>query len=166
MIDRPEVRDDVSSHRRDYDPSGDESDDLSDYVEERGHGRRIGQNNLRNLKLSVPSFRGTSDPEEYTDWVRKMELLFSCQEYSEEEKVRVAVVEFTDYALTWWDLLETNARRRGEQRVRTWAELKRVMGRRFVPEHYHRDLYQKLQGLQQGNRSVEDFYKELEMLLT
>ena len=40
------------------------------------------------------------------------------------------------------------------------------MGRRFVPEHYHKDVYQKLQGLQQGNRSVEDFYKELEMLLT
>ena len=55
-VDRREVRDDVSSHRGDYDPSGDESDDFSDYVEDRGHGRRGGQNNMRNLKLSVPSF--------------------------------------------------------------------------------------------------------------
>ncbi|XP_040945793.1 uncharacterized protein [Gossypium hirsutum] len=37
------------------------------------------------------------------------------------------------------------------------------MRRRFVPSHYHRDLFQKLQTLKQGNRSVEDYFKEMEM---
>ena len=136
----------MSSHGDDFDPESDE-----EHERRRQGGRGGGQNNLRNLKLNVPAFQGRSDPEEFLDWVRKMELLFSCHDYSEEEKVKVAVVEFTDYALTWWDQLCTKAIRRGERQVRTWAELRRVMRRRFVPEYYHRDLYQRLQGLRQGN---------------
>jgi hypothetical protein len=39
------------------------------------------------------------------------------------------------------------------------------MRRRFVPSHYYRDLYQKLQNLTQGPRSVEDYYKEMEVAM-
>ncbi|KAL4336127.1 hypothetical protein GQ457_07G006400 [Hibiscus cannabinus] len=41
--------------------------------------------------------------------------------------------------------------------------MKRIMCRRFVPSHYHRDLFQKLQGLKQGSKSIEDYFKEMEM---
>ena len=40
-----------------------------------------------------------------------------------------------------------------------------MMRRWFVPSHYYRDLYQKLQSLTQGNRSVEDYYKEMEIAM-
>ncbi|KAK8539332.1 hypothetical protein V6N12_042961 [Hibiscus sabdariffa] len=43
--------------------------------------------------------------------------------------------------------------------------MKRIMHKRFVPSHYHRELFQKLQSLKQGNRSVEDFFKEMEMAI-
>ena len=49
--------------------------------------------------------------------------------------------------------------------IETWEEMKTVMRRRFVPSHYYRDLYQKLQGLRQGNRSVEDYYQEMEIAM-
>ena len=39
------------------------------------------------------------------------------------------------------------------------------MRKRFVPIHYHRSLHQKLQSLTQGSRTVEDYYKEMEMLM-
>ncbi|KAK8635074.1 hypothetical protein V6N13_022952 [Hibiscus sabdariffa] len=52
-----------------------------------------------------------------------------------------------------------------EGSVRDWAEMKRIMRKRFVPSHYHCDLFQKLQGLKQGSRSVDDYFKEMEMAL-
>jgi uncharacterized protein (DUF2249 family) len=77
----------------------------------------------------------------------------------------LAVIEFTDYAIIWWDQLMTNTRRNHERPIETWGELKALMRRRFVPSHYYRDLYQKLQNLTQGSRSVEDYHKEMEVAM-
>ena len=43
--------------------------------------------------------------------------------------------------------------------------MKATMRRRFVPSHYYRDLYQKLQSLTQGHRSVDDYHKEMEIAM-
>ena len=43
--------------------------------------------------------------------------------------------------------------------------MKEFMRRRFVPEHYKRDMYNKLQRLSQGNMSVDEYYKEMELLM-
>uniref|UniRef100_A0A2N9FRJ5 CCHC-type domain-containing protein n=1 Tax=Fagus sylvatica TaxID=28930 RepID=A0A2N9FRJ5_FAGSY len=59
----------------------------------------------------------------------------------------------------------TNRRRNNERPVETWGELKALMRRRFVPSHFYRDLYQKLQNLTQGSRSVEDYHKEMEVAM-
>ena len=43
--------------------------------------------------------------------------------------------------------------------------MKEVMRRRFVPSYYERKLYKRLQGLTQGSGTVEEYYKEMEVLL-
>ena len=58
-----------------------------------------------------------------------------------------------------------NKRRNMEPTVETWEEMKRVMRKRFVPTYYYRELYKKLQNLRQGNRSVEDSFKEMEVAM-
>ncbi|KAL4341351.1 hypothetical protein GQ457_08G028350 [Hibiscus cannabinus] len=70
-----------------------------------------------------------------------------------------------DYALIWWDQLTSNRRRNGERPISTWQEMKAVMRRRFIPTHYHRELFNRLQNLTQGNRSVEDYFKEMEVAM-
>ena len=47
----------------------------------------------------------------------------------------------------------------------TWEEMKIVMRKWFVPSYYYHKLYKKLQGLRQGNRSIEDYYKEMEITM-
>ena len=59
----------------------------------------------------------------------------------------------------------TNKRRNGEFPIETWAEMKALMHKRFVPSHYHRDLHQKLRLLTQGSQTVEEYFQEMELLM-
>ena len=94
-----------------------------------------------------------------------MEFIFDCHNYSEAKKVKFTMIEFSDYAITWWDQLVISRRRNRERPIQTWDEMKSLMRKCFVPNHYYQDLYQKLQRLTQGSRSVEDYYKEMEIAM-
>ena len=93
--------------------------------------------NLSVIKMKVPSFQGKSDPEAYLEWEKKMELVFDCRHYPEAQKVKLAVIEFTDYAVIWWDQLVTSRRQNGERPIATWEDMKAVMRKRFVPSQYY-----------------------------
>jgi hypothetical protein len=54
--------------------------------------------NLNAIKMNVPPFNGRN-AEVYLDWERKVNFLFACHNYSDEKKVKLAAVEFLDYAL-------------------------------------------------------------------
>ncbi|XP_048630844.1 uncharacterized protein LOC125604595 [Brassica napus] len=121
--------------------------------------------NLGSLKLRIPVFSGTSNPDAYLEWETKIERVFDCQHYSETKKVKLAVTEFSGYALHWWDQIVTTRRRTGEPPVASWFELKTLMKKRFVPNHYGREIHQKLRRLTQGTKGVEDYYQEMEILM-
>ncbi|XP_013639588.1 PREDICTED: uncharacterized protein LOC106344830 [Brassica oleracea var. oleracea] len=99
-------------------------------------------NGLGGLKLKISSFDGKNDPNAFLECERKIELYFDCQNFS--------------------DLRKEGA---GERPIDTWAELTMLMRRRFVPDHYHRDLQHKLRRLLQGTKSVEDYHQEMEILM-
>ncbi|RDY03094.1 hypothetical protein CR513_13367, partial [Mucuna pruriens] len=84
--------------------------------------------------------------------------LFDCHNYLEEKKVKLVVIKFIDYASIWWDQFVINRRRNGERPIRTWEDMKSIMRRRFVSNHYHRDLCRKLQCL------TKRFYECVELL--
>jgi hypothetical protein len=68
---------------------------------ERGFERNLGgwdgvDRDLGRIKMKIPSFQGRTDPEVYLEWEKKIELVFDCHNYSEEKKVKLAVIEFTD----------------------------------------------------------------------
>ena len=39
------------------------------------------------------------------------------------------------------------------------------MKKQFVPQHYYRELYNRLQKLTQGARSVDEYHQEMEMAM-
>ena len=55
-------------------------------------GRDGVDRNLGSIKLKIPSFQGRNDPEVYLEWEKKIELIFDCHNYSEEKKVKLAVM--------------------------------------------------------------------------
>ncbi|PKI75357.1 hypothetical protein CRG98_004241 [Punica granatum] len=120
---------------------------------------------MGSIKLTIPPFQGKSDPDVYTEWERKVELVFYCHNYSEEKKVKLAAMAFTDYAIVWRDQLTVSRCRNGERPIDNWEDMKAVMRRRFVPSHYYRDLHLKLQNLKQGSKTVEEYHKEMEIAM-
>ncbi|XP_027169405.1 uncharacterized protein LOC113769129 [Coffea eugenioides] len=120
---------------------------------------------FKGIKMKIPEFRGRSDPEAFLEWLSKIEMVFSCQNYTEVQKVQLATMEFTEYAVVWWDQIKKSRRRNGLPELVPWPELRAMMRTRFVPGHYTRDLYHRLQTLIQGNRSVDEYHKEMEILM-
>jgi len=150
----------------------DEFHDSLDQLENRtppreggGGGPQRNERRIEGVRLNVPPFKGRSDLEAYLEWELKIEHVFSCNNYSEEQKVRLAAVEFSDYALIWWNKLQRERIGDEEPMVDTWAYMKRVMRKRYIPSSFHRDLKLKLQRLSQGNKGVDEYYKEMEILI-
>ncbi|GKV43146.1 hypothetical protein SLEP1_g50479 [Rubroshorea leprosula] len=86
--------------------------------------------------MKIPPFQGKNDPDVYLEWEKKVELVFDCHNYSEEKKVKLAAVEFTDYAMVWWDQLVLSQPRNRER-----------------------------PGLTEGSKSIEDYHKEMEIAM-
>jgi hypothetical protein len=85
------------------------------------------------------------------------EQKFSSHLVPKQHRVRQATSKFKDFALIWWNELATLG-----LQSHTWDGLKTAMHQRFVPPSYQRDLCKKLQRLDQGDMSVQDYYVELQ----
>jgi len=47
------------------------------------------------------------------DWKKKVEFVFDYQRCLEQKKGKLVLVEFTNYAISWWDQLVTSRKRDG-----------------------------------------------------
>ena len=117
------------------------------------------------MKFTMPKFSGGPNPEDYLSWALKVDKIYRVHNYDEAKKVAMASLEFEDYALNWWEQVQDLRVEQGLPQVCTWEEMKQVMRLRFVPQHYTRDLYQRLQTLKQGYKTVEEYYKEMELAM-
>ena len=90
-----------------------------------------------------------------------MDKIFSLHNYSEEDKVKLAITEFRGYANTWWSDLLRRRRATGRGVVRSWAELNELMRAAFVPRSYFHKLRGELQDLRQGSKTVMEYYYDM-----
>ncbi|XP_071916198.1 uncharacterized protein [Coffea arabica] len=136
-----------------------------DFIRRPKQDYRRTDDGLKGVKIKIPAFQGKSSPEAYLEWEQRIEMVFECQDYTDDQKVKLATLDFTDYAIVWWEQERTSRCRNRERQISTWEELRTTMRKRFVPSHYYRDLYQRLQTLVLGSRTVEDYYKEMEITM-
>ena len=116
--------------------------------------------------VKLHSFNGDSDPIVYLGWEAKVEQIFNVHEVQDDQKVKLAFLEFLDYAMQWWHKIVMDIGLNKRPTVVSWEDLKECMHARFVPPHYRKELLWKLQRLHQGTQSVDPYFKELETILT
>ncbi|KAK1566074.1 hypothetical protein QYE76_027153 [Lolium multiflorum] len=112
------------------------------------------ENMYGKLKFNMPKFKGEDDAEAYLSWALKVDKIFRIHNYSGAKKVAMASLEFEDYANTWWEQVVTLREEKGDPPIDTWEDMKEEMEARFVPKHYKTDLFNKLQKLKQGTKTV------------
>ena len=95
----------------------------------------------------------------------KVDKIFHLHNYDEEKKIAMASLEFQDYVLIWWEQVIERRQARGEPPITTWTQMKDVMRSRFVPTHYTRDLFKKLELFKQGTKTVEEYFQEMEIAM-
>jgi len=137
---------------------------LNQFEERRQHPHHAPKISLSYVKLS--SFSGEGDPNIYLGWKTKVEQIFNVYEVQEDQKVKLASLEFLNYVVQWWHKSVMDIGLNKRLVVVFWEDLKLCMRTRFVPPHYSKELLLKLQRLQQGSKSVDEYFKELETTLT
>ncbi|CAA7040159.1 unnamed protein product [Microthlaspi erraticum] len=97
--------------------------------------------NLGGYKMKIPPFHGRNNPDEYMDWEKKCEFNFNLHNIIGDNRVKLAVSEFNDYALDGGKQIILAREIGGAFEITTWEEMKRIMRQRFVPGHYQRELH-------------------------
>src|SRR3954463_8290873 len=151
-----------NNHQARHESSDDDDDDRPNHGNRRNRNRN-GEETFGKLKFTMPKFTGSNEPEEYLSWELKVDKIFRMHNYSNEKMMAMASLEFDEYANLWWEQVQLAREAKEEPRIATWQDMKAHMRSRFVPSHYTRDLFNKLQTLSQGTKTMEEYFKQMEL---
>jgi len=82
-----------------YGSQEEEEDWKVKFFEVRRHQQHQQKKSIPFVKL--PSFNGDSDPNIYLGYKAKVEQIFNVYEVEDDQKVKLASLEFEDYAMQW-----------------------------------------------------------------
>jgi hypothetical protein len=77
-----------------------------DGYHERRHANpdhRRDDDGLGKVKVSIPKFSVKKSADDYFEWETKVDQIFDLYTYPPKKKAKLAAIEFTGYAITWWN---------------------------------------------------------------
>ncbi|VFQ90321.1 unnamed protein product [Cuscuta campestris] len=144
-------------------------DEQEEEAQSETHPRPTRRNNQEksstDFKVEIPTFDGKDDPDDFIEWLETIERVFDYTEVLEDKKVKLVALKLRGYASTWWTNTTTKRKRECKAAVKTWTKMRALLKKKFIPTHYIRDNFARLQNLRQGNQSVEEYNREFEELL-
>ncbi|GKA88519.1 putative nucleotidyltransferase, ribonuclease H [Tanacetum coccineum] len=142
-------------------PFGEDDDSSSDDQSGRRPRRNQREDNRRwesGMRVNIPDFAGdTLSPEGFIDWLVAVEEVFEFKEVPKNKRVLLIATKLRGRASAWWQQLKLTRERVGKPRITSWQKMKKCMRANFIPHNYQLQMYQRLQILKQGSKSVEDY---------
>src|ERR1041385_3869992 len=110
---------------------------------------------------TVPKLEGITDVEVYLNWELAMHKIFHYTAFIGGEQITIASSALCDGALACWEKIVRTRVAMGQPAIDTWRAMSDAMRSRVVPLNYLTSLRDKLQILQQGIFSVDDYFREM-----
>ncbi|KAH9685159.1 Endonuclease [Citrus sinensis] len=82
-----------------------------------------------------------------------------------QRSVLLAATRFRGRAAAWWQQTKLTRIRQGKKKIDSWEKFKKHLRGVFLPHNYDKLLYQQIQNLRQGNRSVDDYTTKFHWLV-
>lgn len=73
-------------------------------------GKTIG---LYSIKITLPTFKGTSDPYFYLDWEIQCNWIFQLNDLTEHKKTAYTIAQLKGFGSTWWETKMVQRERNG-----------------------------------------------------
>ena len=75
----------------------------------------------------------------------------------DDMRVQLVATRLRGRATAWWQQTKLTRSRLGKSKIVTWEKMKKHLRATFLPYNFQRIMYQKLQNLKQGSKTVDDY---------
>jgi hypothetical protein len=110
------------------------------------------------VSSAIPCFDGNFDPHPYIEWELKVEKEFDEHDLFEAQMIYIASHALTEYALLEWKHIY-----RHNNIPQYWRDFKLLFREAFIPTYYVDHLLAKLDNLEQGSITVNEYYHEFKI---
>ncbi|KAK9714967.1 hypothetical protein RND81_06G134000 [Saponaria officinalis] len=118
----------------------------------------------QHIKVELPDFHGTLNPEELLEWLRAVERIFEYKGYDDAKKFKVAILKFKGYASLWYEGVKQQRAQARKEPLKSWEKLKKKLQTKFISADYTQELFLRLTHLKQNEGSVESYLRDFEQL--
>ncbi|CAA0830057.1 Unknown protein, partial [Striga hermonthica] len=116
------------------------------------HGRTI----ERFQNMRPPTFSGVEGPTALTEWLRKLERIFTVLRCSDAQRIECTKYQMEGDAADWWTdywVLRPEA----ERTALTWVRMKEIVTDKYFPKSYRDQKEREFYDLKQDASTVDEY---------